>query len=1313
MARRKPSRNENQLIFSFDAPNELIDQSNNISKYNNELTQIAKGFSELFKPFHLNTYDINNAGLTLFDDGINGAVQSQQTFDLFVQEYKKHPVGYQEASSRILDQASKDPNSTKSMDIYLEMLNAVVAADQGFNHQINPAGIPTFRSSYGSMSRLHDLIPHVVTSKEELQYIQLMLTAITGFAQENLSRGKNLDREAKSIIERCKIDDQLMTELKMAQDDVSRMWAKYENHISLQMDLSATGQTPEQDDELFDDVAVPSLSTARQNVADLDSEHGAAPQTASTTIQSEAAEEEKFDDVILPLLSSGAVQPEVISQTQQVQPDDPIPADQVSLEKLINTIATLVADFYNKKQGDDNQKASFHLERATKLAMAISEKDVAFLIDAYGQEGKSLFGIEGSAHAFSKVTGQKLTGSAANRREQIYAFAGYSQEQKNDDIERLKQLKLLSEESARVKKLDVARNKAAEIELGIDKVTQFKLGFPRKMPGNEFIDELIKLGYTKVQFVKKTIQSGTYLVNPIEELQFKLPRLEVSEYALLATEDFALKQAVMYANDPLAADIAAAALAATADSDEPEFEDVEVPELLTTSADPDAGTTVSEFGAGIKFDDVVVPELPATPTPTAPDAGTPEAEFEAGAEFDGVVVPELPTTSPVVTSVPTSLPDVSAASEHSSRLSQLDNDIAHAGEDEGVLDVPENTKEASYQAANDEAVNETSADKVIPVELLSNTAHVYILDNDNAKNAQSSILEMLNKKAKKYDVPPVKILSSGTEAFRVIVTNEIGKGGEDVGFTRSIQPLGDKKPRAGDEIIQLAYADIEFEIIRRNGFTILGKLELDELNTPTFSSLGAPTESAKGNLLDYVGALIETTKEENVPCDHCEKDRNRKTAFIVETPEGDFQTVGSTCVEDYIGLDPKNLLNHAKFYEFIRFQNPEAAEFQDAISDKGGVAYDVEAVVIASFIAFARDGQYISSTKAQDLMTRSTRDHVSELLNKYSTDVLLESEEFTLQRDQAKRAIGYAKSLVPDNAYHLNLSNIAQSDIILESNHHAFATLVSLPTAYFRDEKQTVEHSNSVHVGRKDHKLETSVFINKVTDVDSDYGVRHVFAMNDNDGNVLRWTMSSGKDLHYAIIKAVKILLNVPTETKLKVDIAGKVKAHTEFNKIPNTILTRSSFSQIQNPHEVVKALFQYPVVTEAYGVIKDLLQENAFRDEDLKSLFDLAISEISSSTSSAKVSILHDLTQPHRADFKTVLDEVSEASFHNLERLESNEKIAVLVASQLRYSAGERKIIVYSPESGQVQSEPKDQTPIPAPRALTVNDTLATAFEM
>lgn len=1281
MARRKPTRNENQLLFSFDAPNEPIDQIDNITKYNSELTQIAKGFNELFKPFHLNTHDINNEGLTLFDAGINRAVQSQQTFDLFVQEYKKYPVGYQTASEKILAQASADPNVSKSMDIYLEMLNAVVAADQGFNHQINPAGMPTFRASFGVMSRLNELVPYVVTSKEELQYIQLMLTAITGFAQENLSRGKNLDREAKSVIERCKLDDQLMAELAIAQKDVARMWVQYENHISMQMDWSATGQSPEQDEELFDDVAIPSLSTANQNVADLASEYSAAPQIASAPTQSGSEAEEEFDDVILPLLSSGAVQPEVISQNQQVQPDDPIPADQVSLEKLSNTIASLVADFYNKKRGTDKHKASFFLEKATKLATAISEKDVPYLIDVYGKKGKSLYGIEGTAHAFSKVTGQKLSGSAENRREQVYAFAGYTQEQINDDIERIEQLKQLRDEADRAKKLDDAKNKAAEISLNIHKVDQYKYSFPKIMPANEFIEALIKLGYTKVNFIKKTIQSGTYLINPVERLKYKLPSNEVSEYALLATEDLALKQSVMVANDPLAVDIAAV----TAEPDESEFDDVVVPELPTTPTVPDADTTVAELKVGAVFDDVVVPEL--TTTSLAPDSAS---------------------------SISTSPPDESEAAGGSSRLNQLDNDIAHAGEDEGVLDVPENTEVANYKAAN-----EISADNVISVDLPSNTARVYILDNENAKNAQRSILEMLNKKAKKYDVPPVKILSSGTEAFRVIQTSENSPSGEITRLSSSIQPLGDRKVRAGDKIIRLAYADIELEIIRSNGFTILGKFELDEENMPSFSSLGVPTERAKGNLLDYVGALIEKTKEENVPYVHGEKGSNREPAFIVETAEGDFQTVDFTYVEDDIGLDPKYLSNNAKFYEFISYQNPENTEFQNAVSDMGGAAHDVEAVVIASFIAFAHDGQYISPTRAQDLMTHSTREHVSELLQKYSLDVLLESKDFTLPRDQAKRAIEYAKSLVPDNAYHLNLSKLAQSDIILDSNHHAFATLVSLPTAYFRGEEQTVELSNSIHVGRKGYKLETSVFINKVSDVDGDDGVNHVFAMNDKDGNILRWTMSSGKDLNYAIVNAVKLLSNVTTDTKLKVGIEGKVKAHTVFDKTRNTILTRSSFSQIQNPHEVVKALFQYPVVTEAFSVIKELLQENAFRDEDLKSLFDLAISEISSSTSSAKVSILHDLTQPHRGDFHTVLDEISEASLHHYERLESNEKIAVLVASQLRYSAGERKIIVYSPDSGQVPSEPNNQTPNnqtpiePAPRALTVNDTLATAFEM
>ena len=80
-------------------------------------------------------------------------------------------------------------------------------------------------------------------------------------------------------------------------------------------------------------------------------------------------------------------------------------------------------------------------------------------------------------------------------------------------------------------------------------------------------------------------------------------------------------------------------------------------------------------------------------------------------------------------------------------------------------------------------------------------------------------------------------------------------------------------------------------------------------------------------IYEWAGQTLPKEMRKNTPeCQHCNKIRSRKNVYVMVNEDGDYTQVGSSCVRDFIGYDPKAIA--------------EAEMFQKALRDVGMADFD-------------------------------------------------------------------------------------------------------------------------------------------------------------------------------------------------------------------------------------------------------------------------------------------------------------------------------------------------------------------------------------
>lgn len=320
------------------------------------------------------------------------------------------------------------------------------------------------------------------------------------------------------------------------------------------------------------------------------------------------------------------------------------------------------------------------------------------------------------------------------------------------------------------------------------------------------------------------------------------------------------------------------------------------------------------------------------------------------------------------------------------------------------------------------------------------------------------------------------------------------------------------------------------------------------------------------------GALVQTVPGQTVPkeywatdghCDHCKTKRYRKDVFIVRNSEGGHMQVGRSCLQEFLGNDPAQILRHFGWLSSVsELEDTERGDYGNLfIEDPQYFLTNVAtAIRVLGWVSKGMAAQ--AEERGQSLTPTVTVVRMEHGNAKYDVPYFKEKIEANRNEADAKLAaetIEWVRALDnPGNEYLNNLKVIFSAEYIYQPKHLGLAA--SAVSAFLREKARQDELNIkkgeaklSQYVGKVGERLRNiKVQLKQVIGLpDNGFGPSSIYKFVDENKN--RYTWFSGVRLYMEIDGWA-----VMTAT---------VKEHTEYNGIMETKLTRAKVDAI----EVVK----------------------------------------------------------------------------------------------------------------------------------------------
>ncbi|QOI07907.1 hypothetical protein [Pseudomonas savastanoi] len=360
-------------------------------------------------------------------------------------------------------------------------------------------------------------------------------------------------------------------------------------------------------------------------------------------------------------------------------------------------------------------------------------------------------------------------------------------------------------------------------------------------------------------------------------------------------------------------------------------------------------------------------------------------------------------------------------------------------------------------------------------------------------------LVSLNAKAVRFGLEPIVASEPRTNRYYYDVKYE---GRDNDVMTRTLTRLkpGSNPPK-GEPIVLANAIDLDYPIVKLGNWRVLAQLESFQGANLVFS---VATDSLSEQALEaYAKCPIE--------CEHCNTHRNRKLSYVLKDNESDdIKQVGSSCLEDFTGVDPAAALFLAKVYDFVKVVDCYN-DFENGSFSGKASAYATDEYVTRVLFLSERYG-FVSSTKAKDEGCQATFDLASQLdsLLRNDSDVLQSySDQHSRHRETAQAIIDWYAVKEPADSFERNLKLLlAAPDVLMDRKHMAFVA-ASVPS-YHRHLKKLLAETSvgdkpSEHVGTKGDKKVEPVKLEGIFGFDTQFGVNYRVNMRDEAGNKLSW----------------------------------------------------------------------------------------------------------------------------------------------------------------------------------------------------------------
>ena len=284
--------------------------------------------------------------------------------------------------------------------------------------------------------------------------------------------------------------------------------------------------------------------------------------------------------------------------------------------------------------------------------------------------------------------------------------------------------------------------------------------------------------------------------------------------------------------------------------------------------------------------------------------------------------------------------------------------------------------------------------------------------------------------------------------------------------------------------------------------------------------------------IDYLadeGAIYRTLAGDLLPerfhglgavCEHCGQNRARKTVYVLISDSGECTQVGSTCLAEYIGSAADETLS--AYREQYEADEDERIRFSRSI--------DLERYLAQVSAVIAERG-WLGVAKARENGGTPTAELARAFECKPAADDVV----------RAGSAVAWARELADNGDDYLHNLHVLAGETRIEPKHCGLAAsmIVAMERAQAREAERVQAAQTSQYIGTVGKRETFALTVERVIDVDGQYGVTHIHQMRDDGGNVVVWFATSEKlePGRYAV--------------------TGSVKSHGERNGVKQTVITR------------------------------------------------------------------------------------------------------------------------------------------------------------
>ena len=282
-------------------------------------------------------------------------------------------------------------------------------------------------------------------------------------------------------------------------------------------------------------------------------------------------------------------------------------------------------------------------------------------------------------------------------------------------------------------------------------------------------------------------------------------------------------------------------------------------------------------------------------------------------------------------------------------------------------------------------------------------------------------------------------------------------------------------------------------------------------------------------------------------CDHCKTARQRTNTYVVMHPEQGVKQVGSTCLKDFLGHNPSEIVG----YLDAIYSLPVGEDEIDGWRGSSIRFYDPAEVLDYAARVVVKAG-YISKAKAEEEYKTSTGELVREFLTSRGNAYNNLAGEYPDSEQSSELVVATIAAIGESKAYdgwEADVVTLAKAKGIQWRHVGIVASAVILGLRKQERKAQAAAKGESNFIGQPGERITIKVKVTMKREFEGQFGPTYVIRMLANESDDLLW-FASWSDKTMAINEGDEFT------------ITGTIKKHEldKRSERPTTVLTRCKF---------------------------------------------------------------------------------------------------------------------------------------------------------